>query len=74
MFYSEEERKKMGLTKPVPASLDEAVKELENDLDWAIRILGREYVEWFVALKKAEIVALSKMETEERRLFLLDTF
>lgn len=74
MFYSEEEREKMGLTKPVPASLYEAVKELENDLDWAIRILGREYVEWFVALKKAEIVALSKMETKERRLFLLDTF
>ncbi|KAK6700468.1 hypothetical protein SNK05_013281 [Fusarium graminearum] len=74
MFYSEEEREKMGLTKPVPASLDEAVKELENNLNWAIRILGREYVEWFVALKKAEIVALSKMETKERRLFLLDTF
>lgn len=74
MFYSAEEREKMGLTEPVPASLEEAVKELENDLDWAIHILGREYVEWFVALKKAEIVASSKMETKERRLFLLDTF
>ncbi|KAM0229838.1 hypothetical protein ACHAPO_009732 [Fusarium lateritium] len=74
LFYSEEERQKMGLTKPLPSSLEEALKELESDIDWAIRVLGREYVEWFIALKKAEIEALSKMEVKERRLFLLDTF
>ncbi|CEI70709.1 hypothetical protein FVEN_g806 [Fusarium venenatum] len=74
LFYSEEERQKMGLTKSLPSSLEEALKELESDMDWAICVLGREYVEWFIALKKAEAEALSKMEAKERRLLLLDTF
>lgn len=64
----------MGLTKPLPTSLEEALKELENDWTWAIRVLGQEYVEWFIALKKAEIESLGKMDVKERRLMMLDLF
>jgi glutamine synthetase len=64
----------MGLTEPLPTSLEEALKELESDFDWATRVLGQEYVEWYIALKKAEIQTLSKMGAKERRLLLLDTF
>ncbi|RGP78277.1 hypothetical protein FLONG3_3592 [Fusarium longipes] len=74
LFYSEEEKEKMGLTTPLPSSLDEALKEFESDMDWAIRILGQEYVEWFIALKKVEIGTLSKMGAKERRLFMLENF
>ncbi|KAH7183459.1 uncharacterized protein B0J16DRAFT_164363 [Fusarium flagelliforme] len=74
LFYSEEEKEKMGLTKPLPTSLEEALKELENDWTWATHVLGQEYVEWFVALKKAEIESLGKMDAKERRLMMLELF
>lgn len=73
-FYSEQERETMGLTKLLPTSLDEALKELENDWAWATSVLGQEYVEWFMALKKAEIETLSKMNVKERRLMMLNLF
>ncbi|CAG7557518.1 unnamed protein product [Fusarium equiseti] len=74
LFYSDEEREKMGLMKSLPKTLEEALKELENDWTWATRVLGQEYVEWFIALKKAEIESLGKMDVKERRLTMLELF
>ncbi|KAF4450363.1 hypothetical protein F53441_6487 [Fusarium austroafricanum] len=72
--YSEEEREKMGMSKLLPTSLEVALKELEDDRTWADGVLGSEYVDWFLALKKAEMETVSKMETKERRLHMLSFF
>ncbi|CVK85546.1 hypothetical protein LB506_005574 [Fusarium annulatum] len=74
MMYSEEEREKMGLTKLLPTSLEVALKELEDDRAWADSVLGRGYIDWFLAIKRAEMNTVSKMETKERRLHMLSFF
>lgn len=73
-MYSEEEREKMGLTKLLPTSLEVALKELEDDRAWADSVLGQGYIDWFLALKRAEMNTVLKMETKERRLYMLSFF
>lgn len=73
-MYSEEEREKMGLTKLLPTSLEVALKELEDDRVWADGVLGQGYIDWFLALKRAEMNTVSKMEIKERRLHMLSFF
>jgi glutamine synthetase len=73
-MYSDEEREKMGLTKLLPTSLEAALTELEDDRAWADSVLGQEYIDWFLALKRAEMNTVSKMETKERRLHMLSFF
>ncbi|KAF9765756.1 hypothetical protein IL306_001896 [Fusarium sp. DS 682] len=74
LAYSDDEREKMGLTKLLPTSLEAALQELEDDKTWADEVLGQGYIDWFLALKRAEMETLSKMETKERRLHLLSFF
>ncbi|KAF5252394.1 hypothetical protein FANTH_2694 [Fusarium anthophilum] len=74
LMYSDEEREKMGLTKLLPTSLHAALKELEDDRVWADSVLGQGYIDWFLALKQAEMKTVSKMETKERRLHMLSFF
>ncbi|KAM0354893.1 hypothetical protein ACHAPU_000730 [Fusarium lateritium] len=74
LMYSEEEKQQLGLTKPLPTTLEAALEELENDRAWACSVLGEEYVEWFLALKKAEMKTVSDMDVQERRLFMLNYF
>ncbi|KAI1035364.1 hypothetical protein LB504_005902 [Fusarium proliferatum] len=73
-MYSEEDREKMGLAKLLPTSLEVALKELEDDRVWADGVLGQGYIDWFLALKRAEMDTVSKMETKERRLHMLSFF
>jgi glutamine synthetase len=73
-MYSDEEREALGLTKLLPASLETALKELEEDKAWADGVLGHRYIDWFLVLKRAEMKTLSKMETKERRLHMLSFF
>ncbi|KAF4998628.1 hypothetical protein FGRMN_2954 [Fusarium graminum] len=74
LMYSEEEKQELGLTKLLPTTLEAALEELENDRAWASSILGEGYVEWFLALKKAEMKTVSNMDVQERRLFMLNYF
>ncbi|KAH7466598.1 hypothetical protein FOMA001_g16340 [Fusarium oxysporum f. sp. matthiolae] len=74
LMYSDEEREKMGLTKLLPTSLEAALTELEDDRAWADSVLGQEYIDWFLALKRVEMNTSSKMETKERRLHMLSFF
>ncbi|KAF5638044.1 fluG-like protein [Fusarium sp. NRRL 52700] len=74
LMYSDEEREKMGLTRLLPTSLDAALKELEDDRSWADSVLGQGYIDWFLALKRAEMETVLKMETKERRLHMLSFF
>lgn len=73
-FLSEEQRTGLGITKALPKTLQEALQELEADRAWAESILGKEYVHWYLTLKKAEEEALSKMDVRERRTLLLNHF
>ncbi|KAM0444589.1 hypothetical protein ACHAQK_002085 [Fusarium lateritium] len=74
LFYTEEEREKLGVTKLLPKSLEAALEELEKDKAWADKALGEGYVDWFLALKRAEIKTLSETETKQRRFQLLNFF
>ncbi|PNP76973.1 hypothetical protein FNYG_09586 [Fusarium nygamai] len=74
LMYSDEEREKMGLTKLLPTSLEAALKELEDDRAWADSVLGQGYIDWFLALKRAEMKTVSKMEIKERRMHMLSFF
>ncbi|KAM0279625.1 hypothetical protein ACHAO9_011604 [Fusarium lateritium] len=74
LFYTEEEREKLGMTKLLPKSLEAALEELEKDKAWADKALGEEYVDWFLALKRAEIKTLSETESKQRRFQLLNFF
>ncbi|KAF5566833.1 fluG-like protein [Fusarium phyllophilum] len=74
LMYSDEERKKMGLTELLPTSLEAALKELEDDRAWADSVLGQGYIDWFLALKRAEMKSVSKMETKVRRMHMLSFF
>lgn len=73
-MYSDEEREKMGLTKLLPTSLEAALNELADDRAWANSVLGEEYIDWFLALKRAEMKTVSKMETRKRRIHMLSFF
>lgn len=74
LFYTEEEKEKLGMTKLLPKSLDTALEELEKDRAWADKALGPEYVDWFLALKRAEMKTVSEMESKQRRLHMLNFF
>jgi glutamine synthetase len=62
------------MKKLLPKSLETALEELEKDKTWADNALGPEYVEWFLALKRAEMKTVSEMESKQRRLHMLNFF
>ncbi|KAM0550344.1 hypothetical protein ACHAPJ_009015 [Fusarium lateritium] len=74
LMYTEDDRNKLGMTQFLPVSLEAALKELENDRAWAISVLGAQYLDWFLALKKREMEVVLKMEVKERRLHMISFF
>ncbi len=67
-MLSEEQKRELGLTQLLPASLDEALEALEKGRGWMEGALGKEYVEWFVTLKGEEMKMWKGMDIDERRL------
>jgi glutamine synthetase len=68
-----DERAKLGIEEPLPASLEEALEELEED-DGLGEMLGKELMARYVAVKKAEANFLNGMETEERREWIIERY
>ena len=64
---TDEEKEEMGL-KLLPASLEEALEALEKAKEWMGGALGKEYVEWFLTLKREEMTAWKEMDVDARRL------
>lgn len=66
-------RKALGITKPMPTSLKEAISALEKD-DELIKILGEKMVEVYCAVKTAEFELLNSMDAEKRRNWLMERY
>ncbi|KAK2612396.1 hypothetical protein QQS21_001660 [Conoideocrella luteorostrata] len=71
---SDEERKDLGITKALPETLEAAIDELEADRVWAEAALGKEYLRWFLTLKRAEMEAVTKLDTIQRRKLMITHF
>ena len=70
---TDEERNKLGIEEKLPASLEEALEELDED-EGLGNILGREVVTRYIAVKKAEADLLNGMEADERREWILERY
>jgi glutamine synthetase len=57
----------MGLTQVLPASLEEALEAFETDREWAEETWGKDYVKWFLILKRHELPQIAKMDAIVRR-------
>jgi glutamine synthetase len=66
----EEERRSLGLTEPLPGSLEEALEVLDKNKTWVESAVGEYYTDIYVALKKEEINLWQSMEVDARRLTL----
>lgn len=74
LMISKEEREELGLIKALPYSLKAALEELEADRQWAEAALGKEYIHWFLTLKRAEMEAVTEMEVNQRRRLMINHF
>lgn len=70
---SAEERTKLGIEEPLPASLGEALEELAED-DGLGEMLGKEVVGRYIGVKKAEVDLLNGMEAGERRDWIIERY
>jgi glutamine synthetase len=70
---SDVERQRLNVLKKLPSSVGEALKTLEGDEDMG-KLLGRELVERYVAIKKAETAMLEAMSEEERRKWVMERY
>ena len=73
-FLSEEQRTGLGITKLLPKTFEEALAEVEADRAWVETALGKDYVNWFLTLKKFEAESLAKLDIRERKTLLLNHF
>jgi glutamine synthetase len=64
----------MGMTELLPKTLEEALDIFEKNREWLSGALGKEYVDWFLVLKRHELKTASGMETDARRLKMIDHF
>lgn len=62
------------MTRKLPHSLEEALKEVEDEREWLEKTLGKDYVNWFLVLKRGELEKLGGMDVEERRKLLVNHF
>lgn len=67
------ERTSLGITTPLPQSLDQSMAALSNNQELQ-SVLGREIVQNYLSVKRAESERLQKMADEERRLWLLERY
>ena len=70
---TENDRKEMGVTEMLPASVEEALKALRDDEE-LVGFMGEELVERYVAVKEFELDFLAKMEGEERRQWIMERY
>lgn len=70
---TDNDRKEMGITERLPASLEEALTALQEDEE-LVGYLGEELVERYVAVKEFEMSFLAKMHDEERRQWLMERY
>ena len=72
-MLSNEERKHLGIEEGLPTDLSEALEALKRD-EALIRILGREAVGRYVAVKTAEVALLENMKGREREQWLIERY
>lgn len=70
---SNDERAELGIVERLPRSLDEALAALKQDVELQAAV-GPELIENWVELKKAEQEMLGEMETEKRRVWLIERY
>jgi glutamine synthetase len=70
---SEEEREKLGVKEMFPLDLEAALGELEAD-EVMVKLMGREMVGRYVAVKKAEMDLLGGMKVEERKEWIIERY
>ncbi|KAI1122121.1 hypothetical protein F5Y10DRAFT_81779 [Nemania abortiva] len=67
------ERAALGITTQLPRTLDEALEALEGD-DVMVESLGREIVERYVTVKKAEMKLLESIPEDMRRTWVFERY
>lgn len=67
---TDNDRKELNVSEMLPASVEEAVRALEDD-EQMTDLLGQELVEKYSSVKHFELKLLGSMENEERRQFLI---
>jgi glutamine synthetase len=72
-LLSDTEKRELGITTMLPKDLPEALAALENDHNLA-DLLGLEFVERYIAIKKGEIALLGPMSPEERRQWVMERY
>ena len=70
---TEEERRAVGITTQLPNTLEKSLFALEKD-EVLRRALGTNFVENYIALKKAEMKKLRGFGEEKRRLWLMERY
>ncbi|KAI1305754.1 hypothetical protein F5Y03DRAFT_394939 [Xylaria venustula] len=70
---SGEERRSLGIQKQFPASLEEALEALAGDAKM-VELLGNDFVDRYVAVKKGEIELLNSMPEEARRMWVMERY
>ncbi|RYC65415.1 hypothetical protein CHU98_g817 [Xylaria longipes] len=70
---SGEERKALGIKKQFPKNLEEALEALEKD-DTMVKLLGKEFVERYVAVKKGEMELLNSIPEKMRRQWVIERY
>ncbi|KAI1753540.1 hypothetical protein F4782DRAFT_539574 [Xylaria castorea] len=68
-----EERKTLGIKTQFPKDLGEALEALEKD-DTMVKLLGREFVKAYVAVKKGEIELLNSIPEKMRRQWVIERY
>jgi glutamine synthetase len=66
-------RQRLGIGERVPASLSEALDSLDAD-QGLTEVLGKETVDAYLAVKRAEMEMLEGMDADDRRVFLIDRY
>jgi glutamine synthetase len=67
------QRKKCGITRRLPKTIQEALEKLENDSDLK-EALAEDVVSNYIAIKRAEQEMLGKMSDEERRIWIIERY
>lgn len=70
---SDFERDKLGVLTRFPTSLGEALEALKEDKE-LVHLLGEELVDYYIAVKKAEVEYLKDMEHDERRRWIMERY
>lgn len=68
-----DERSALGITTPLPRSLAESMAALSED-EALQGVLGRELVQNYLSVKRAESGRLQSMADEKRQLWLLERY